>query len=82
MIGIRKQKKSNKMIYILLLTFFLKGGLIETTTVLSWSKTDCEAAEPLIVKEYQTTGSVKLDSKTIPIVKIKSQCIQVSETDE
>lgn len=69
------------MIYILLLTFFLKGGLIETTTILSWSKSDCETAEPLIVKQYQTDGSVKLEGKMIPIEKIKSQCIKVSESD-
>lgn len=74
--------------FILLLVFFLHGGLIETKAIVAHSQQDCNEAQLPIVRTYMqshtlaTGGMWSLNKKTTDIDYIESQCIKVEHTGE
>jgi hypothetical protein len=65
------------MVYILLLTFFLQGGVVMTQSVQTPSKQECEKYKPLIVRDY-LLNKVKLGNTDLPIKHLVGLCIKVS----
>ena len=64
------------MTYVMLLTFFLHGGMIETKTIVSQSIPDCEGAKPWIMKDY-LSRPFDLDGFKYDIDYLDGQCITV-----
>lgn len=64
-------------IFILLLTYFLKGGLVLTTNIVAHSQLDCTVAIPLLVQVETDRGFVTVVGKKYTIDSVDAQCIRV-----
>lgn len=62
--------------YIILVTLFFKGGLVENRAIQCWdTKTSCEINESLIDKSY-TDGIFKIESTDQPVIRVESELIK------
>lgn len=64
-------------IYVLLLTYFLKGGLVLTNHIVAHSELDCRTAAPLIQKIEIDKKEITAFSHKYRIESVDVQCIRV-----
>ena len=62
--------------YIMLLTFFLHGGMVTTKTVTAYSSADCEGALPFILRDEQSKP-LTLAGVDYRIDYLDGRCVEV-----
>ena len=63
-------------VYVLLLTFFLHGGMVATQSIVAHSAVDCQASLPLIKQQVADVGTVSIGGKEIKIDYLDAQCVR------